>query len=150
MRGTAAGFRLIPDGELADGIVALELDATRSGPEAGVGTAFHYTVLRLPDCATVGHVSLTLTAQGPLGGASAQLGFAIDAAHRRRGYAVRACVLLFAVARRLGLTQLSASTSLGNEASRRTLARIGAQPIEVAAGTADATRAHATHLVRLR
>jgi RimJ/RimL family protein N-acetyltransferase len=90
----------------------------------------HYAVLRLPDCVQVGHVSLTLAPGAGESASGAQLGFAIDPTHRRRGYAVRACLLACAAARRLGLAQLSASASARNEASRRTLARIGALPLD--------------------
>jgi tagatose 1,6-diphosphate aldolase len=59
------------------------------------------------------------------------IGFAVHAAHRGHRYAARSVVLLIPVAKQLKFTGLWITCDPDNVASRRTLARAGAQLVEI-------------------
>jgi len=58
---------------------------------------------------------------------SGHIGFAVDEAHRGKGYAVQACRLLTPIARHHGMTKLIISNDDGNLASYRVCEKLGAK-----------------------
>jgi len=62
---------------------------------------------------------------------SGQIGYAVDSAHRGKGYAGRACRLMIPLMRAHGMTKVLITNNTDNTASRRVCEKLGARLIRV-------------------
>jgi|GEM_PF-597470 len=132
-RGTAEAAGSAPDtaclGALeglslaGDGIALRPVRFAPADPARGRVPAWFFEIV-LPDGTAVGTCDLRLGDSDSIrwGG---HIGYAVEAPHRGHRYAARACRVLFALARELGMTALVITCDPDNLPSRRTCERLG-------------------------
>jgi len=112
-------FAFDPAGWLQDDEIQLLLTEARSAdPVHDLVPSYHFIIARL-DGEAVGHCDLRIGHNEKLyyGG---NIGYGVDEPHRGHHYAGKACLLLFQLARRHGLTYLYITCNPENFSSRRT------------------------------
>lgn len=114
----------------SDGEITLKVESISAADEkTGHVSAYKFGIVRLNDGARAGLIDLRLGYVRNLyfGG---NIGYAVDEAFRGHGYAGKACRLVFEIARAHHMPYLIVSCAKANEASRRTLERLGGELLE--------------------
>ncbi len=84
-----------------------------------------FAIHRRTDGLRVGRIHLRITDDPTILGAVGHMGFAVEEAHRRNGYATRAIRLILDLARRYRVSPLWILIEPGNTPSRRAVERVG-------------------------
>lgn len=114
----------------SDGEIALKVESISAADEkTGHVPAYKFGIIRLSDGARAGLIDLRLGYVRNLyfGG---NIGYAVDEAFRGHGYGGKACRLVFEVARAHRMPYVIVSCAKANEASRKTLEKLGGELIE--------------------
>ncbi|MDD5293218.1 MAG: GNAT family N-acetyltransferase [Candidatus Izemoplasmatales bacterium] len=115
--------------ELEDDEIRLRLDRiTEAIPEKKYQMAYRFSIVLHP-CVVVGVCSLRVGTIDELYYAG-HIGYGIHEAYRGHHYASKACVLLFKLARAVGLSEVIITCNPENIASRKTMERVGCVYIE--------------------
>lgn len=123
----SCAFSFLSTADLCDGELTLRLARTQDAdPDKGFLPAYYFQVIRTEDDTPIGRVNFRV---GPVEALriAGNIGYAIDEPYRGNHYAVKACRLLFPLARRHGLRQLCITCNPDNMASRRTAEGLGAR-----------------------
>jgi RimJ/RimL family protein N-acetyltransferase len=120
---SAAGLPL-PDGWPKTYPWRMWADALRADPDR------HPWAARAAVLAATGEVVANVGFHGPPDGGMVEVGYTVEAAHRRRGVAVEAVTAILRWASsQPGVTTLRASTAPDNTASQQVLHRLGFEPV---------------------
>ena len=114
----------------SDGEIALKVESVSAADEkTGYVPAYQFGIVRLSDGARVGKADLRLGYVRNLyfGG---NIGYSVDEPFRGHGYAAKACRLVFEVARAHHMPYVIISCAKENEASRKTLEKLGGELLE--------------------
>ena len=114
----------------SDGEITLEVESVSAADEkTGYVPAYQFGIVRLSDGARVGKADLRLGYVRNLyfGG---NIGYSVDEPFRGQGYAAKACRLVFEVARAQHMPYVIVSCAKENEASRKTLEKLGGELLE--------------------
>lgn len=124
-------FIFLDPGHLVDEDLELVLTETDPG-DAARGLIPQYSfVMRVAGCAEeAGCVSLRVGLTEKLKQFGGNLGYGVHENLRGHRYAARACMLLFPLARRHGLTTLWVTCGVDNKGSRRTCEIMGGQYVD--------------------
>jgi len=113
---------------LSDGLIALRL--TEKHPGDGELLPFYYYDIFVPSNELAGKISIRI-GDNAHSYHNGHIGYEIDAAHRGRHYALRACKLVLPVAKAHGMRRLYLTCGISNAASRKTIERLGACLVEI-------------------
>ena len=115
---------------LSDGYITLRLIGKKLGSN-DVPPYYYYDVFA-PGGERAGKISIRIgdNAHSFYNG---HIGYEIDAAHRGQGYALRVCKLVLPVAKAHGMQRLYLTCGISNTASRKTIERLGAELVKIAA-----------------
>ena len=109
---------------LGDGTVSLELYRRAQNAEPHL-PAYEFLVTLCPARTVVGKIALRI-GMNEYAAYNGNLGYATLPDYRGRGYMPRACRLCALVAGRHGMRELTITTNIANESSKRVLEKIGA------------------------
>jgi len=114
---------------LSDGLITLRL--TEKNPGGSELPPYYYYDILSPGGEPAGKISVRIgdNAHSYYNG---HIGYEIDAVHRGRHYALRACRLVLPVAKAHGMRRIYLTCGVSNAASRRTIEHLGAELTEVA------------------
>lgn len=114
----------------SDGEITLRVESVSAADaKTGYVPAYQFGIVRLSDGARVGKIDLRLGYVRNLyfGG---NIGYAVDEAFRGHGYAAKACRLVFEIARAHHMPYVIISCAKANDASRKTLEKLGGELLE--------------------
>lgn len=131
-------FRFLDPGELRDGELWLHLAhrLRRGQSESGV-PSYYFHLHRNGFPRPIGHINLRVGDSDLIERYLGHIGYAVADEHRGHRFAERACRLILPLAARHGLVTLWITCNPDNQASRRTLERLGGEMIEVVDVPAD-------------
>lgn len=131
----------LPINLLTDEVIELRLlrvlgceDTALRPPEAQFlchAPEHRFAIHRRNDGLRVGRIHLRVTDDETIICAVGHTGYAVDAPHRRNGYAVRAILLIISLARQYGIAPLWVFIEPENIASRRAAERAGFQLLDL-------------------
>lgn len=124
-------FEFLDVHELESDEIRLRLSQTAEArPETGFVPAYKFDIC-LPDSTPIGNCDLRIghNARTYVGG---NIGYGVDEPYRGHRYALKACRLLFELARRHGMDHLFITCVPDNAASARTCELAGGRLVEVA------------------
>ncbi|MES2524412.1 MAG: GNAT family N-acetyltransferase [Gemmatimonadota bacterium] len=133
---------------LSDGVVDLRLIRVIGPEEADARPAnaqfmatapeHRFAIHRVEDGVRVGRIHLRITSDPVVLRAVGHLGYAVDDAHQRRGYATRAVRLIRRLAAQHDVGPLWVLIAPDNVASRRTVERAGFTLVDIVEASAEA------------
>jgi predicted acetyltransferase len=115
----------------ADGELQLVLAECMPAASSPWGVPAYSFRMQNPGGAYLGRIRLRVGWNEDVIRYAGQVGYAVEPAHRGRHYAERSCRLIMPVAKRHGMTSLWITCQPDNAPSRRTLERLGAEPVGI-------------------
>ena len=132
------GFQFLDPGELIDRDLQLLLKERRpANPSKGYAPVYMFDMVLTGTTTHVGSISFRVGDGDFLVRFAGHFGYEVEPEHRGQRFSVRACQMLFPLARAHGLKHLWLTVTPENAASRRTCEILGATMVEIVDLPAD-------------